>query len=262
MSGPLVLRPYQERFCAWSNVSILLKNSGREGATNTDPALTNNERTRFDMAKPPLKRTRVCPQCGTSFSYVCERGRDRKYCGRTCAAAASMATFKRKHGHKTCSVEACNNKLKNTRTGHCSKHEARFRRTGDTKKIEKDRRTDDRGYVSVRVGLEHPLSDRQGWTYEHRLVAYSKYGPEAHFCHWCGTSITWANNVVDHLDEVKANNDPDNLVSCCSRCNLARGAMLPFLQRMTNSGYEDFIKALPIMRRAIPNKAQREGLLL
>lgn len=64
--------------------------------------------------------------------------------------------------------------------------------------------------------------------YVHRIVLYEKIGPGTHDCHWCRKEVEWSVTgsrklVVDHLDGVKTNNDPSNLVAACHRCNSIRG---------------------------------------
>lgn len=79
---------------------------------------------------------------------------------------------------------------------------------------------------------DHPLADGQGCVRVHRLVLYAKIGPGEHPCHWCGRTVSWDVGarsleprmlVPDHLDGVKTNNDPDNLVPACTPCNVMRG---------------------------------------
>jgi len=56
------------------------------------------------------------------------------------------------------------------------------------------------GYVLIRVGTGHHLSDVRGYAYEHRLVAEEKIGRQL-----------LPNELVHHKDENKQNNSPDNL---------------------------------------------------
>lgn len=79
------------------------------------------------------------------------------------------------------------------------------------------------GYVVLRYQFDHPLASFYGELLEHRKVLYEKIGPGSHPCHWCGKMREWANGGqgihVDHLDDDKLNNNPDNLVPSCKRCN-------------------------------------------
>lgn len=88
------------------------------------------------------------------------------------------------------------------------------------------------GYRTLRYEYEHPLADSvSGELLEHRKVLWEKLGCESvdceHGCHWnCGRVLTWGGREgihVDHLDEDKLNNDPENLVVSCFACNIRRG---------------------------------------
>lgn len=62
----------------------------------------------------------------------------------------------------------------------------------------------------------------------HRRVLYEAIGPGEHDCHWCRAPVAWlaegdAALIVDHLDDDKLNNAPDNLVPSCNACNVTRG---------------------------------------
>ena len=55
------------------------------------------------------------------------------------------------------------------------------------------------GYVKMRVGLDHPLADPNGYAFEHTLVWMTAYGlvPEGH--------------IIHHRDGNRTNNQLDNL---------------------------------------------------
>lgn len=61
------------------------------------------------------------------------------------------------------------------------------------------KRWDDKGYVLV-YEPDHPASGKYGWVFEHRLVVERREG-----------RYLTPREEVDHLDEVKDNNHPDNL---------------------------------------------------
>ena len=77
----------------------------------------------------------------------------------------------------------------------------------------------------------HPTAGPSGRAYVHRINLYDKIGSGIHHCHWCQATVRWDAGKahpqtlqVDHLDGDGSNNDPDNLVPACRRCNIARGA--------------------------------------
>lgn len=77
----------------------------------------------------------------------------------------------------------------------------------------------------VRPG--HPLADNDGRVRVHRLVLFEKIGGTATACNWCKRHVAWFGTgddelVVDHLDEDRWNNAPDNLVPACRVCNMHR----------------------------------------
>lgn len=82
------------------------------------------------------------------------------------------------------------------------------------------------GYRSLTQMYDHPLAAKTGDVLEHRYVLYEKIGPGRHPCHWaCGRILEWNVDLhVDHLDDDKLNNDPENIVPSCISCNGRRAA--------------------------------------
>lgn len=74
----------------------------------------------------------------------------------------------------------------------------------------------------------HPTEHADGRVRIHRAVLYDKIGPGWHPCNWCGRPVSWDVKrgkdqlVSDHVDNDTWNNDQDNLVPACNRCNLHR----------------------------------------
>jgi hypothetical protein len=76
---------------------------------------------------------------------------------------------------------------------------------------------------------DHPLANPRGRVYEHRQVLYDRIGPGVHLCHWCRQRVAWlrcpgaCRLYVDHLNDIRDDNRPENLVPACNYCNTARG---------------------------------------
>jgi hypothetical protein len=85
---------------------------------------------------------------------------------------------------------------------------------------------DSAGYWKV-YEPKHPLADSTGYVWEHRKIVYDRIGDVVPPCELCGKILSWTNAVVDHIDEVKWNNDPNNLRPLCHGCNTWRGKRLP-----------------------------------
>ena len=102
-----------------------------------------------------------------------------------------------------------------------------------------------RGYRYVNGDYDHPLYVKGQFLLEHRKVLYDKIGSGPHPCHWseaygCGRrSLEWkglSGLVVDHLDDDKLNNTPENLVPACSSCNMRRGRELAAFYSLIQNG--------------------------
>lgn len=196
----------------------------------------------------PNIRHKICKQCKSSFSYPIRMGGDKVFCSDKCCNKAGIESFKRRHEGKTCSISACSNKVKNIGRMICAKHETRMIRTGDyTRRKPTVRTTRTNGYVVVKMP-EHPLCQSSGWIFEHRMVAYTKYGAGQQECHWCGIRMPWDQMVVDHMNNVKSDNRPDNLVVTCNTCNRSRGLLIGFVSAMLPHRFEGLVDTLRVMR--------------
>ena len=134
---------------------------------------------------------------------------------------------------EVCSISGCT-RPRSSR-GWCNTHYERWRRNGDlivrttdapdgTRRIIKQN-----GYFRIKAA-GHPLAwggSAQDWLLEHRQVLYEAIGPGEHPCHWCGARIEWDGSgkrelLADHVNGVRADNRPENLVPACRRCNSTR----------------------------------------
>lgn len=234
------------------------------------------------MALPELRsRERNCKHCNQVFEHVISSGRAKEHCSPECREAykisrrtpreewptcsspdcgrrvrAQNATkcnpcyrleAKRRAG--VCSVHKCTEPATRSGDGLCERHYRRVRNTGSFDLTPRVELQTSNGYVMVKKP-EHPLAAKSnGWAFQHRVVAYEKYGPGPHPCHWCGLVLPWGDLVVDHLNEVKADNRPDNLVPTCNPCNRIRGGMIPFIKRMLPERVGEFVSTLQHMRQ-------------
>lgn len=123
---------------------------------------------------------------------------------------------------EVCTVDGCEMAPRWPTAELCEMHYGRIRRNGKLTPLDRTRYKKDRGYIVIKVS-DHPLAAKSGWVYEHRAVVYDLLGPGAHPCFWCREEMEWGRTLhIDHLDHVRDNNDPANLVISCRSCNTAR----------------------------------------
>lgn len=185
----------------------------------------------------------ICRLCGSAYSYPSGRGNKHFYCSHKCSRkAAKIAYQERLKNAGTCSIEGCGNPINRPRHKLCENHYCLLRRNGSPQRkwTVRHRYITDMGYVMLKRP-EHPLAMKSGCVFEHRMVAHDKHGGTCPPCHWCGCELTWDRAQVDHLDEIKHNNDPDNLVVSCSFCNRARGRLLPLIDRLRPEVFAQFV---------------------
>jgi 5-methylcytosine-specific restriction endonuclease McrA len=124
-----------------------------------------------------------------------------------------------------CGVETCMSRRKHR--GYCPRHYQRLMRYGHPSKYKQTGAiTNHRGYTKLRKP-GHPLAGADGYVYAHRFHLYERIGPGFHLCIYCGKPVTWAESspeshralVVDHRNDDKSDNSPENLAPCCQSCN-------------------------------------------
>jgi hypothetical protein len=134
---------------------------------------------------------------------------------------------------KICSKTDCDNPQSGYKNSvYCKEHmaemSARWRRRNEGRTYEGGN-----GYVKY-VGFNHPIAASKGITYEHRIVLWDQLEGKDAYCHWgCGTFLYWDKKwpfdkdalIVDHINRVKNDNRPENLVPSCGSCNFKRQDM-------------------------------------
>lgn len=120
---------------------------------------------------------------------------------------------------------------------HCEMHYGRLRRNGHLDLLSHaPAHITSNGYVVLNGQAMHPLRRPSGpAVLAHRDVLFRTLGSGPHPCHWCRMSLRWDRTyprdrdglTVDHLDANTTNNEPDNLVPSCGRCNLLRTRVQP-----------------------------------
>jgi len=159
------------------------------------------------------------------FEFEYSKGKDKKYCSSECKKDASIKRWEGLNKPlKKCSTVGCDKLANRKGAVLCEGCYMRMRRKGTTdyKPLPLYRTIQSAGYIWVREP-SHPLADSTGLVYEHRFVFYNKHGVGPFKCHWCGQDIEWEVMHVDHLDDDKTNNNIENLVPSCPRCNQKRG---------------------------------------
>lgn len=124
-----------------------------------------------------------------------------------------------------CKIDGCDRVAKFKGEQLCQMHYFRRMRFGTfelTRKPGRESFLRPDGYVMIHARGHRFASPRTHYAFEHRVVAYAKYGDILPNCELCDIPLDWSVAVVDHIDEVKTNNDPSNLRPLCWRCNIER----------------------------------------
>lgn len=189
-----------------------------------------------------------CLWCKKPFEFTPKTGRHPGLCSEECRAESNRQKKQAKSASLLkCSVSDCIRKANRVSARMCEACYCYQRRNGTIATV-KERKTrvgryvSSAGYVMLNAP-GHPMANIIGLAYEHRVVVFDSLGGVCVPCFWCGVALEWADAVVDHLNEVKDDNQPGNLMVACNRCNRARGSILPFLARMLPERVEVFIAA-------------------
>tara|TARA_R110002049_G_scaffold127736_1_gene284579 strand:+ start:3060 stop:3677 length:618 start_codon:yes stop_codon:yes gene_type:complete len=125
-----------------------------------------------------------------------------------------------------CKIDGCENTASYKTQAVCQKHYFRMMRNGTyeiTPKPRAERVENPKGYQLI-DSPKHPLSQSNGYVYEHRMKVYEKYGENIPDCEFCGKETSWApyKTHIDHIDENVRNNEISNLRVLCNPCNTGR----------------------------------------
>ena len=127
---------------------------------------------------------------------------------------------------KVCTVEGCEKPLRSSGAAFCGMHYHRLYRFGTLELTRTHRETlrHSQGYT-LRYAPDHPLTMNRGrhHEYEHRVVYYDLHGEGPFSCYHCQQAVSWKTLHIDHLNDIKSDNSPTNLVASCGPCNRGRG---------------------------------------
>jgi hypothetical protein len=161
---------------------------------------------------------------------------------------------------RRCSADGCDRP--NYGHGYCRRHLERVKKYGSVELPvrEKDIWHWCNGYLVV-AAPNHPLADKTGAVYEHRMVLYDKLAGTVPCCHWCGGRLTWETLHADHLDDDKANNGPTNLVPSHPTCNQARGQHEARRTQRKKYGVTFNGETFAVVRMGQANRPDKKGLV-
>lgn len=168
----------------------------------------------------------VCTVEGCQRKVLC-----RGVCNAHYRAMRRRGEFTRKR-ERHCSVDGCHRPHKGL--GLCNMHYQRTRKTGSVGPAQPllapDGSSWSVGSYRMVSRPQHPLANKSGHVYVHRLVLFDRIGPGDHPCWNCGRLVSWHRTypghslalVVDHIDRNADNNTPENLRPSCQSCNTRR----------------------------------------
>ena len=126
--------------------------------------------------------------------------------------------------HQKCSADGCDRLSEYGKLKLCQKHYFRFWRTGTVALIPlvpKPLTETPNGYLTV-YGPGHRVGNGKSRVYQHRVVMYEMCGEGPFQCALCSLKVTWETLHIDHINENKKDNRPDNLRITCISCNTKR----------------------------------------
>jgi len=134
-----------------------------------------------------------------------------------------LKTMSERPENNQCIADNCSLKPRSAKAKYCETHYYRVRRNGSLDLKNKNTKWQVEGrYIRIKAD-SHPITNKDGWIYEHRYVLYNHIGAEGIECYLCGKSLNWANLHVDHVDCDIHNNNIANLKPSCPQCNMGRG---------------------------------------
>lgn len=141
-----------------------------------------------------------------------------------CRAAGLRSVTDAKVRYEKCSAPDCSDRVRSVGTPYCEMHYGRLRRSGTLGlRHVPDRRGHSHGYVLLYAPNHALRRASHPYVYEHRVVYHDVHGDGPFRCHWCAAEVTWDMMHIDHVNGVKDDNQPGNLVASCAICNQQRG---------------------------------------
>ena len=125
--------------------------------------------------------------------------------------------------YNICTIEDCEKTIRYKKRQLCQMHYFRYMRNGQYDLSDRSRHKRKDGYILI-TDRDHRLSSKNGMVFEHRAIAYQKYGNDLPPCEFCGKQSSWSsrNTHIDHIDNKRDNNKPENLRVLCNSCNVGR----------------------------------------